>query len=70
MPCSPAWLRLIYLCHAAFSFGLIFDPKDDGDISYEIPVDFQRITRRYIPEDRTLHNHRCENPISYKVVGC
>jgi hypothetical protein len=25
-------------------------------------VDFQRITtRRYIPEDGTLHNHRCEN---------
>jgi hypothetical protein len=21
----------------------------------------QRTTRRYIPEDRTLHNHRCEN---------
>jgi hypothetical protein len=25
--------------------------------------DFQRTTRRYIPEDRT-HNHRCENLIS------
>jgi hypothetical protein len=29
--------------------------------SYETSVDFQRITRRYIPEDNTLHNHRCEN---------
>jgi hypothetical protein len=27
----------------------------------ETSVDFERITRRYIPEDRTLHNHRCEN---------
>jgi hypothetical protein len=31
----------------------------------ETSVDFQRITRRYIPEDRTLHNHRCENLRSY-----
>jgi hypothetical protein len=27
----------------------------------ETSVEFQRTTRRYIPEDRTLHNHRCEN---------
>jgi hypothetical protein len=27
----------------------------------ETSVDFQRTTRRYIPEDITLHNHRCEN---------
>jgi hypothetical protein len=24
-------------------------------------VDFQLTTRRYISEDRTDHNHRCEN---------
>jgi hypothetical protein len=24
-------------------------------------VDFKRTTRRHIPEDVTLHNHRCEN---------
>jgi hypothetical protein len=24
-------------------------------------ADFRRSTRRYIPEDRTVHNHRCEN---------
>jgi hypothetical protein len=29
-------------------------------------VDFQRTIRRYIPEDRTLDNHRCENIKSYK----
>jgi hypothetical protein len=28
----------------------------------ETSVDFQRTTRRHIPEDRHLHNHRCENP--------
>jgi hypothetical protein len=31
----------------------------------ETSVDIQRTTRRYIPEDRTLHNHRCENLNSY-----
>jgi hypothetical protein len=34
--------------------------------SSETPVDTQRTTRRYIPEDDTLHNHRCENLKSYK----
>jgi hypothetical protein len=28
--------------------------------SFKTSVDFQRATRRYIPEDRTLHNHCCE----------
>jgi hypothetical protein len=27
----------------------------------EMSVDSQRTTRRHIPEDDTLHNHRCEN---------
>jgi hypothetical protein len=29
--------------------------------SSETSVDTQQTTRRYIPEDGTLHNHRCEN---------
>jgi hypothetical protein len=33
--------------------------------SEETYVDFQRITRRYIPEDKTLHNHICENLRTY-----
>jgi hypothetical protein len=33
----------------------------------ENSVGFQRTTPRYIPEDRTLHNHRCENLKSYRV---
>jgi hypothetical protein len=28
-------------------------------------VDFQRSTRSYIPENITLHNHRCERLKSY-----
>jgi hypothetical protein len=31
-------------------------------------TDFQRTTRRYIPEDRTLHNHRYENLKSYIIL--
>jgi hypothetical protein len=29
--------------------------------SSETSADAQRTTRRYIPEDGTFHNHRCEN---------
>jgi hypothetical protein len=32
----------------------------------ETSVDFQRTTRRNLPEDRTFHNHRCENLKSRK----
>jgi hypothetical protein len=31
-------------------------------------VDFQRTTRRYVPKDRSLHNHRCENLKSYTGI--
>jgi hypothetical protein len=34
----------------------------------ETSVDFQRTTRRYIPEDRTFHNHRCGNLKSYILM--
>jgi hypothetical protein len=37
--------------------------------SSETSVDFQRITRRYIPEDkRTLHNYRCDNLKYYTLM--
>jgi hypothetical protein len=36
--------------------------------SSETLADFQRTTRRYIPEDSTLHNHRCENLKSYILL--
>jgi hypothetical protein len=39
--------------------------KMEATCSSETSVDFQRTTRCYIPEDRTLHNHRCENLKSY-----
>jgi hypothetical protein len=35
--------------------------KMEAIFSSEMSVDFQRTTRRYIPEYSTLHNHRREN---------
>jgi hypothetical protein len=36
--------------------------------SFETSVGFQQVTRRYIAEDRTLHNHCCENLKYYLVI--
>jgi hypothetical protein len=35
--------------------------KIEAKCSSETSVDFQRTTWRYMPEYRTLHNHRCED---------
>jgi hypothetical protein len=40
----------------------------EAKCSSETWADFRRTTRRYIPEDRTLHSHRCENLKSYSSV--
>jgi hypothetical protein len=40
----------------------------EATFSSETSADFQRTVRRYIPEDRTLHNHRCENLRPYNYV--
>jgi hypothetical protein len=34
----------------------------------ETAVETRRTTRRHIPEDYTLHNHRCENLKSYMKI--
>jgi hypothetical protein len=36
--------------------------------SSETSVDTQQATRRYIPEDGTLHNHRCENLKIFRLI--
>jgi hypothetical protein len=41
----------------------------EATCSSETSVDFQRTTRRYIPEDSPLHNHRFENLKSYKFIS-
>jgi hypothetical protein len=42
--------------------------KIEETCSSETSVDFQRTKRRYIPEDRTLLNHRCGNLKSYRIL--
>jgi hypothetical protein len=37
--------------------------------SSETSVDTQRTTRRHIPGDDTLHNHRCENLKTYFIFS-
>jgi hypothetical protein len=34
----------------------------------ETSADFERTTRRYIPEERTLHDHRSENLMFYETT--
>jgi hypothetical protein len=40
----------------------------EASCSSETSVDFQRNTRRYSPEHRTLNNHRCESLRSYRHI--
>jgi hypothetical protein len=54
-----------YQLHAGFLLGLFLDLEDGGDIFFRNVCYFQRTTRRYIQEDRTLHDHRCEDLKSY-----
>jgi hypothetical protein len=46
---------------------LFLYPEYGGDMFLRNVIDFQRTTKCYIPEDRTLTNHRCENLKSYTV---
>jgi hypothetical protein len=44
--------------------------KMDAVRSLETLVDLQQATLRYMPEDSTRHNHRCENnPQDLKFVN-
>jgi hypothetical protein len=43
--------------------------KNEAICSSETSVEFQLTTRPYIPEDNTLHNHRCEN-LTQLFLGC
>jgi hypothetical protein len=60
-----ASLKLATCLHAGFLFDLLFDPEDGGVMFLRNVADSQLTTRRYIPEDSILLNHRCENHKSY-----
>jgi hypothetical protein len=51
------------LLHAGFLLGFLL--KMGAIYSSETSVDLKRTAWPYIPEDRTLHNHRRENLKSY-----
>jgi Fe2+ transport system protein B len=51
---------MLVSCFACFS-----TLKIEAICSSEMSVHFQQTTRYYIPDDRTLHNHHCENLKSY-----
>jgi hypothetical protein len=57
MPCSPLKETDVLVENVSSIFRIVVE----DDISFDTSVDFQRTTWRYIPEDRSLHNHRCEN---------
>lgn len=50
-----------YLLNTSLSLGLFFHPEEGSSISFEPSIDFQRTVRCYIPEYRSLHDHRYEN---------
>jgi hypothetical protein len=43
--------------------------KTEAISSCKISVDFQLTTRRYIPDNQTLHNSRCKNLSSYRLIN-
>jgi hypothetical protein len=53
--------------HTGFSLAYSSILKMEEICSSETSVDTQRSRLRYIPEDGTLHNHRCENLKSYAL---
>jgi hypothetical protein len=62
--------RACHLLSRSFLAQLIFSALEKEAIcSSETSVDSERTTRRYIPEDGTLHNHRCENLKSYDTCN-
>jgi hypothetical protein len=66
---KPAWGKHLLSRWFLAQF-IFFTLKMEAIISSETYFDFQRTTRRYIPEDRTLHNHCCENLQSYIAFTC
>jgi hypothetical protein len=72
MPCSPLKVKRryggTYRLHLHSRISQARNQRDrwQATCSSETSVDFQRTTRRYIPDNRALHNHRCEKLKSNK----
>jgi hypothetical protein len=47
--------------------GLFLLPENGRDMLLQKSVNFERTAWRYNPEERTLHNPRCENFKAYKI---
>jgi hypothetical protein len=57
-----------YLIHAGFCVAYSSILKAEVTRSFKMSADFQQATSHYIPVDRTLHNHHCENVRSCIVM--
>jgi hypothetical protein len=74
MPCSPSSFNRrfggTYRLHLQGRRNKI--SKNQQASSSKTSVETQQTTWRHIPEDDTLHNHRCENLTSYikVLLGC
>jgi hypothetical protein len=64
---SPSDLFVAYLMFLSFS-AYFSDLKMEAKYLSESLVDFRYNTRRYLQEDRTLHNHLYKNLKSYRPV--
>jgi hypothetical protein len=63
---SRASLLLAFMLVSCLAYSLTL--KVETIRSSETSIDFQRTERRYIPDDSTLYNHRCEYLKSYKLI--
>jgi hypothetical protein len=52
-----------------FLIWLTLQPEMEDTCPSGTSVDFQVTTWRYIPEDRTVHNHCCDNLNSYIIAS-
>jgi hypothetical protein len=67
MPCMPLEVKAdLYTCFIQVScMACSLTLKMEEICFSDMSVDFKRTTRRYFPEERTIHDHRCENLKSY-----
>jgi hypothetical protein len=61
-PCSPLESMTCHLLSRWYHFGLNRPRRWRRYIPPETSVAFQRTTRRYIPHDNNIHNHRSQYP--------